>query len=107
MDRSLVAGVLGNARCLPRAKDLRTCRRIPSLLCRAPSSTGGPRVRIHLPPAPSQERTGERTDAEHAARLYRSYALAMASCLWSVHWSGEFTAAKGSIEAARRYFHRV
>jgi hypothetical protein len=62
---------------------------------------------VALAPASTQERTGERADAEHAARLYRRYALAMASCLWSDHWSGELTAGKGSIEAARRYFHRV
>jgi hypothetical protein len=33
--------------------------------------------------------------------------LAMVSCLWSDHWSGELTAGNGSIEAARQYFHRV
>src|ERR1700730_9111729 len=46
---------------------------------------------------------GRRT---RAARLYRWYALAMASCLWSDHWSGELTAGQGSIEGGRRDFHR-
>jgi hypothetical protein len=77
MDRSLVAGVLGNARCLPRAKDLRTCRRIPSLLCRAPSSTGGPRVRIHLPPAASPLRTliWDAASAEDELLTVRAFGL--------------------------------